>query len=162
MKSPKQTIDSLGIFWEGEERNGILTYGLWHSDNAEKPEFNISRWPLGTQIRSRKLHGKSWSVWMFEVLIESWPSDDSWAFTIQSTLEDICRSGAVVSWCALEGCFVDPPLLFLPSEIGNCVWAVSMPSVASEGPPQLRELFHPVSDSTIKKIHERISRHEST
>ena len=53
-----KTRDSLGIFWEGEEVDGLRVYGFWPREVAAPPEFRADLWPQDATIRPWKLWGE--------------------------------------------------------------------------------------------------------
>ena len=45
---------------------------------------------------------------MWDVHVSHWPPKEQWGFLLKETLKALCRTGAVVAWCGLEGHFADP------------------------------------------------------
>lgn len=132
-----RTRDSLGIFWDGEEVEGALFYGLWVGDILSPTTFPFGLWPSDTEVRPRRLWGEGWTVWLWEVRIRSWPSEGQWKEIICGTLEALLSAGARISWCAVEGCFVDPPNLFDPIAMSDGVWSCRSKGGTSVAAPAL-------------------------
>jgi len=134
MGSVPTTRESLGIFWEGDEVDGVLFYGLWSEEEAA-PDGLLAAWPRSTGHRVRRLFGPGWVVRMWEVRVVDWPSADAWGELVLGTLRGITDAGACVAWGGLEGFFVDPPALLRDGTDG--VWCARTGSGAEFGPPSL-------------------------
>jgi hypothetical protein len=106
----QSTRDVLKIFWQGEERSGVLCYA--YCATGGEPALPLNLWPRGTQAKATDLRGPGWRVRMWDVLVEEWPGD--LVDVLRRTLVTIVESGASAAWCGLEGVFVDPPALFKP------------------------------------------------
>ena len=147
-----KTRDAIGIFWDGEEVDGALFYGLWAGERRPSPSFPLGLWPPTTEVRSRRLWGDGWTVWMWELRIRVWPTANEWQTVVNRSLEEVVSSGAGVSWCAVEGCFVDPPALFDPDAMSEGVWACrSRGGIAVSAPP-LQEEFTYVPSNVLADL----------
>lgn len=147
------TRDRLGIFWQGEEGDGILVYGYWKSSSATEPEFPRDVWNAYVDWRPRRLAGADWTVWMWEIRINQWPPSTRWHDMIQVLLAAMQSGGSAVSWCGLEGFFVDPPGLLSPAKMSGGAWAAMAADGTSYGPPPLEGPFDPLSDDVLNKLH---------
>ena len=58
-------------------------------------------------------------MWCWDVRLRSWPVESEWVRVVFNTLAAVCGAGAIVAWCAIEGCFADPPSLFDPVEMSD-------------------------------------------
>lgn len=158
MGDPVRTCDSLGIFWNGEEVTGILVYGLWAGDIVTPPAFPSAMWPADTEVRARRLWGEGWTVWLWEIRIWSWPPDDRWRAVIRGTLEVALLAGADIAWCAVEGCFADPPALFDLATMAEGVWSCrSKGGVRADAPP-LGGRFKCIHATSLKCLHGEATR----
>lgn len=151
------TRNSLSIFWGGEERGGILAYGLWPRRPVSPPRFPQEAWPEHTEWKSVRLGGEGWFVCLWEILISTWPHANEWAITINETLKAFTDAGAEVAWCGIEGYFVDPPSLFAPSEMSGGVWALLRSDGALYGPPELDLPFATLPDEVLIQAREHLS-----
>ena len=155
MKLPA-TRDSLGIFWNGEEVDGLLVYGLWHGDVIASPAIPLDDWPSSTEEKVRRLFGEGWTVWMWEIRVLGWPGPAHWVEFVTAILRAITGAGAAVSWAGLEGMFVEPPDLFRPEEMSGGVWAAMLASGEFFPPPRLDDEFRPLDDATLRRL-QRVS-----
>lgn len=147
-----RTRDALGIFWDGEEVEGALFYGLWAGERLTTPRFPVDLWPSTTEVRPRRLWGEGWTVWLWEVRIRSWPAEDDWRRAVSGTLEELLSAGAGISWCAVEGCFLDPPNLFDPVSMGECLWGCQSNGGISVPVPALEGNFNYVSNGILADL----------
>jgi hypothetical protein len=117
------TKESLGIFWDGEEMDGVMCYAFWGDAHRSAPRFPSEIWPSDARVQMRRLYGDGWVVWEWDIRLNTWPVLDAWDKIVMRTLARMREEGAVVSWFGIEGCFADPPSLFKMSEMGAGVWA---------------------------------------
>ena len=150
--SPTTTRDALGIFWGGEERAGCTAYGYWPVPNAPQPDSPLDRWPPGTRIRYQHLGGDGWTVWVVDILTQDWPAPSSWAPTVSATLLTMRNSGAVMAWFGLEGCFADPPELFVPEHMSGGVWAATAGTGPVYGPPAIDAPFTTLPNQILLQL----------
>ncbi len=136
---------------------GILVYGFWDNTLAEEPVFPSEVWGSDVEWRARKLFGDVWVVWLWEIRVSKWPSPSEWSNIIRKTLEAMRAAGAKVTWCGLEGFFVEPPKLFDLTMMSGGVWAVLDIDGAFYGPPPLDANFVPVPDSLLDEIRKQIT-----
>lgn len=147
-----KTRESLEIFWDGEEVEGALFYGLWPGALVSPPAPPIGLWPSDTEFMRRRLWGQGWTVWLLEVRIRSWPAEERWSAIVRGTLEAVLSAGAEISWCAVEGCFVDPPSLFDPTEMGEGVWSCRSKGGADAEAPALDGPFYWISRHVLAHL----------
>ncbi len=147
------TRDELGVFWGGEEVAGVRFYGLWRGELLTPPTFPLGLWPSESEVSPWRLWGDGWTVWLWEVKIGPWPADDQWVLVVSRTLEAILRAGAGISWCAIEGCFVDPPNLFSPTAMSGGVWSCRSKGGIDVEAPELQGAFRYVSDHVLARLH---------
>ena len=121
---PQITEKSLGIFWSGEEVDGITVYSISKKPIARSAQPISKIWGDHAELKYCSLSGPGWVVWVCDIRILEWPDDINWTKIIHSTLETITVQGALISWAAVEGCFVEPPNLFDPEMMGGCVWSI--------------------------------------
>lgn len=121
---------SFRIFWKGEEAPGILVYGYWRGAPTNTPACPIDAWGANVESESTILRGTGWTVLMWDLRIQNWPSRARWETTLNQTLQPMLLNGARVAWCGVEGGFADPPSLFSPKEMSGSVYA----AVASDFP----------------------------
>jgi hypothetical protein len=151
--STAATRNSLGIFWNGEESGGISAYGFWPRDIERGPAFPAEVWPPDTEWKETRLWGESWTVWLWDIRIRSWPKIDSWSITVENTLDVLLGAGAIVAWCGVEGCFVDPPDLFDPSEMAEGVWACASRGGVRQRPSPLEGRLEYLSKTQLSALH---------
>jgi hypothetical protein len=150
----KETMqDSLGVFWKGEEVEGLLVYAYWKGEVTTAPKFPSSSWPDDTVWDETKLYGESWTVWLWEIRLKSWPSEDNWGETVSRTLDYLINNGAAFAWCAVEGTFVDPPGLFDSQEMAIGIWACRSRKGISWGPPPLKGRFEYAPRKILNSLH---------
>lgn len=152
-----KTRDALGVSWDGEAAAGALFYGLWAGEILSPPTFSPGVWPSDAEVRPRIWWGEHWTAWLWEVRIRSWPAEDQWARVVGTTLEELVSAGAAVSWCAVEGGFVEPPGLFDPSAMSRCVWSCQSQRGTSAAAPALEGEFGYVSDPVLASLHEEVT-----
>jgi hypothetical protein len=151
----RRTRDSLGIFWSGEEVDGILVYGLWLDPVHEPPDFPSASWPLGTEWKATWLGDSGWRVLLWDIRPAGWPKAEKWGATIRATLQALKAAGAKVAWCGLEGFFVDPPNLFETQHMGESVWAVLDAEGVLHGPPSLDGPFETVPSNILELLRKQ-------
>lgn len=116
--------ESSTIFVDGEERAGVIAYGLRARGAGSNPEFPAEDWVEQTQPIEFTLHGDRWEVFMWEVPIIDWPSADRFERAVQTLLGRLTQSGCLVAWIGAEGMpFSDPPDLFNPAHMSGSVLA---------------------------------------
>ncbi len=152
----QNTEKSLGIFWDGEEVDGVTIYGLFAGAKSEEPIAPSGVWPENCDFKINKLSGDDWTVWLWDVRINEWPKKTEWFNTIKRTLETMIHQGASVAWCGLEGFFVEPPDLFKPEFMGGGIWAAYTIDGDFICKAQIGEIFETLDDSILKKIRNKI------
>jgi hypothetical protein len=152
----QNTEKSLGIFWDGEEVDGITVYGFFKDINVDQPTMPKDIWGDNCEVKSSKLFGEDWTVWVWDIRIVRWPTQAEWIKTIERTLKGMLRQGAIVSWAGLEGFFVDPPDLFDPEFMSGGVWALYSEPEGFFCPAEIGKQFKAVDDSILKKIKDKI------
>jgi hypothetical protein len=148
MKGMPTTSGSLGIFWEGEEVDGVTIYGYWTGLKPAPPRVELSELP-GAEAKPSRLDGSGWTVWLWDIRIQEWPDRRHWQGAIQGLLRQVMKGGAHVAWCGLEGMFVEPPGLFDPCEMSGGVWAAADKAGHMFGPPALDDAFLPLNDEQL-------------
>jgi len=153
---PPLTEKSLGIFWSGEEVDGITVYSFSKQPitRSSQPISNI--WGDHAELKYSSLSGSDWVVWVCDIRILAWPVDIDWTSIIQSTLETITVQGALISWAAVEGCFAEPPNLFDPEIMGGCVWSIYSEEDGFYCAANLGEEMAYVDDEVIQKFKSRL------
>ena len=48
-----KTRESLGVFWNGEETDGIIVYAFWARDELTPPSFPVKLWPSDAEVKPR-------------------------------------------------------------------------------------------------------------
>ena len=150
------TENSLGIFWDGEEVDGITVYGFFKDINAERPIMPNDIWGHNCEVKASQLFGEDWVVWLWDIRIDKWPSQAEWIQTIKTTLEEMLNHGAIVSWAGLEGFFVEPPDIFAPEFMGDGVWALSMKHDECFCFAELGKPFKTLDDSILEKTRKKL------
>ncbi|HYX37137.1 MAG TPA: hypothetical protein VE954_28885 [Oligoflexus sp.] len=121
----KNTEESLGIFWRGDEVDGITLYAYGPGAELEDPSQALA--DLGLQDftfkQATKLSGDSWTVHVLDVKVSRWPSAAQWPATIQRLLRALLGTKAQVAWAGLDEIFAEPPSLFDPEKMQGGVWA---------------------------------------
>jgi hypothetical protein len=146
------TEESLGVFWLGEEADGILAYGLWPGNVAPEPLFPRELWPADTECRAGRLTGAGWEILMWTIKIADWPRPSDWEETIRGTLARMISAGALLAWLGLEGHFADPPSLFAEEEMSGSVYSVLSPSLGFICKALLGSQFQTISDEDLQKL----------
>lgn len=152
-----KTRDSLGIFWEGDEEDGLRVYGFWPREVAVPPEFPADLWPRDVTLRPWKLWGVGWTVWCWDMRLRSWPMASEWVKVVSRTLEAVRAAGAIVAWCGIEGCFADPPSLFDRAVMGGGVWACFTRGGVSHLPAALDREIRYLPKSDFVRVHSEIT-----
>jgi hypothetical protein len=145
------TRHSLGIFWNGEEADGIALYGYWKAEGVPRPSIRIESLGRVDYTESR-LFGDGWTVWLWSVRMYSWPEPSQWANRLETVLTELIKAGAEVAWCATEGSFADPPCLFDPVVSGRGVWIARTRKGSSFGPPGLNDAFQTLTDTEMSVL----------
>jgi hypothetical protein len=65
--------------------------------------------------------------------------------------------GAYISWCGLEGSFIDPPNLFKSEFMSEGVWAVCTDDNFFVCEAYIGEIFKTLSDATLDLIQDKIT-----
>ena len=81
MGAGPKTVECLGVFWDGEEVDGLTAYGLWSGSTAPSVAPVLAERP-GAEIKQSKLAGPDWTVWVWDLRFRrTWkshhPLDDS-------------------------------------------------------------------------------------
>jgi hypothetical protein len=147
------TGSSLGVFWDGEEVDGFSVYGYWPERNEVAPKFPEELWE-GATSNATRLGDLTWTVWIWDIRIGKWPEAMSWAARIERTLRRMIEAGALVSWCGLEGLFVDPPDLFSPEHMHGGVWCALTANGRLFPPPGLDDSFKRLDDKELLQLRE--------
>lgn len=155
MERTPTTSDSLGIFWEGEEVDGVTIYGYWTGSKPEPPRIELSEWPAA-EAKPSRLGGRGWTVWLWDIRILEWPEPPDWREAVQGLLRQVINAGADVAWCGLEGMFVEPPGLFDPHEMSGGVWAAADKAGHTFGPPALDGSFLPLNDEQLSILERSV------
>lgn len=141
--------DRLGIFWDGEEVDGVTFYSICDPSICCLAEFPLEIWPEGTEVRPSLLSGDGWLVHLWDVRVPDWRTVMCWKELVGRTLGSVLVDGCSVAWLALEECFVDPPDLFLPEFMSGGVLAVVTQQGFSVAPADLDEPLTALSDQEM-------------
>lgn len=152
----QNTEESLSIFWDGEEVDGITVYGFFQDTNADQPILPNNIWNERCEVKTSKLFGENWSVWVWDIRIDKWPAKAEWIKTIEKTLKGMLNQGAIVSWAGLEGFFVDPPDLFDPEFMSGGIWALYTKPEGFFCLADIGKPFKAIYDSILKKVRYKI------
>lgn len=152
VKNESTTRESLGVFWKGEEVDGFTLYGYWPASSVPAPTVGFDGWPLGTEHKISRLVGESWTVWVWDVKVSSWPSVGRWRRLVTGLLDQLIASKALVAWGASEGTFVDPPCLFDPRRTGNGVWTARSNQGDAFDPSDLDGAFRTLTSQELVKL----------
>ncbi len=142
----------MGIFWNGEEVDGITIYGFFTGEKTEELDTPINIWPLSSEFKHSQLSGDNWTVWLCDIRIKEWPEKSAWLNAIERTFEVMIHHGAIVSWAGLEGFFVEPPDLFKPELMSGGVWAIKMRDGRFVCNSRIGESFETLEDSILNRI----------
>jgi hypothetical protein len=114
--------EELRIFWDGEEVPGFVAYGLraLHGESPHPPDVGVGS---ESEARLGMLHGPGWEIFFWDVHVPRWPDPVLFRDQVRVILQDISNAGFVVAWIAVEGCFAEPPDLFLSESMSGCVLA---------------------------------------
>lgn len=153
----KFTEESLGIYWNGEEVDGVTIYGLFLGQRPDCPVPPSEVWPKSCEFSTGKLFGDDWTVFIWDVRIKMWPDRNKWISTVKNTLEKMIARGAFIAWCGLEGSFVDPPDLFKSEFMSGGVWAVCTNENFFACEANMGEIFKTLDDATLDLIWNKIS-----
>jgi|GEM_PF-3341475 len=148
----KHTQASLGIFWKGEEVDGITVYAYWPRKLEKEPLLELVVEPESTQRKPTRLDSENWTVWLWDIRVTRWPRADCWISMVVKMLQGLVDQGATVAWCGLEGMFVDPPGLFDPQVMLGGVWAAVDNQGNVYGPPELSEKFTTLGKEELEKL----------
>lgn len=154
--STKTTQQSLGIFWDGEEVDGITVYGIWKNRPKHFPPLGQELGNEGVQERQSELRGEDWYVHVWDIKLGKWPLPAEWKSRIRSVLSRIIGEGAEVAWTGLEGAFVDPPDLFKPEHMTGGVWAAMSADEKLYFHAELEGQFQALNDDELHDLHKRI------
>jgi hypothetical protein len=154
-----KTRDALGVFWRGEEVDGMIFYGYRGSlENPAVPVLNallpLELWPAGSDYRLTKMFDDGWRVNVWDFKPSEWPVQ--WRAVVEATLESICEQGASIAWCAVEGMFVDPPWLFLPEEMSGGVYAARSAETGFLCHTDIDEEFVRLTDDQLLRLHRQL------
>jgi len=150
------TEDSLGIFWNGEEVIGITIYGYFEGTNDLLLTFDESIWNHGIQLKSNTIRRDNWIVGVWDIKVNKWPNTTAWPKVIQESLKEFTNKGAVLSWAAFEGFFVEPPRLLDPRYMSGGVWAIYSNADGFYCSAQLGQKIEFISDDVLEKFRTRI------
>lgn len=150
------TRDILSIYWDSNlgEVEGQTFY--LYSDNIhyQLPEFPFNLWPKSTETKSHKLFGDNWIVWLWDVKFSDIPNN--WKDLTKKTLTFFFEKNSIISWCGLDGYFVDPPDLFDPNLMSNGIYA----AIGSDGVfichSDLDDKFEALTDHELLILHKMI------
>lgn len=146
------TETSLGIFWNGEEVDGITVYGFFRGEKVDAPELDEVIWNENIEVKTSKLFGDKWTVWVWDIRICGWPDTANWFHVVKATLKEMLSHGAVVSWAGLEGFFVEPPDLFDPQYMSDGVWAVLSESEEFICSAEIGQPFKTLDDQVLEHM----------
>lgn len=149
------TEESLGIFWNGEEVDGLTIYGYFDYKKDDAPVISSDIWKDNYEIKTHKLFGDDWTVWLWDIRINKWPEQKEWLNFIKSILHKMIKQGASLSWAGLEGHFVDPPDLFKPEFMRGGVWAVYTKLGGFYCEAQLGRVFKTLDDSILEDARKK-------
>lgn len=149
--------ESLGVFWDGEEVDGVLAYGFWWGAIAREPEFPRDLWPAGTEARPWRFYGEGWIVLLWTIRITEWPAADAWEMTLRRTLDRLIEAGACVAWCGLEGRFSEPPGLFNPAEMPDSVYAATATGIGFMCTAHLGRPFETFGESDLERLRQVVA-----
>lgn len=152
------TERNLGVFWDGDEVDGVLCYGLWRDHIAAEPLFPRVVWPQHTECRPWHLAGDGWIILLWTIRMAKWPLPGEWESTLRRTLQCFHDQGAVIGWCGIEGRFVEPPLLFEPDEMSGGVYAASTADGWFRCAARLGSRFEALSDEDLRLLNELMLR----
>lgn len=124
--------DALKIAWNvsdgQEEAPGLYVYGYWRGDVEPKAGIPAWAWTRFAQFDEYRLGGDGWRVVCWTVHLRRWPAFREWEASLRSTFHALLDAGAKTAWCAVEGCFVDPPRLF-EKAMAEGVYAAQSPTL---------------------------------
>lgn len=150
-----RTEEALTVVWDGDFVPGVIFYGLRSTDGrCGTPEFPASAWPEGVERREGRLHNGDWEVLVWDVAISRWPSQQEWLTMLRTTLERLRDAGAVVTWCAPEGAFADPPNLFDPAWMSGGVYAAWAPNTGFVCTARLGNELQTLSDDQLRQLRD--------
>jgi len=158
MNALRSTRYSLGIFCDGEEVDGLTMYGFWPGELIVPAKLELGGL-RDIDVKFSRLGGKTWSVGVWDVKIKTWPNADSWPVFINTSRHDLLRLGALVSWCSVEGSFVDPPSLFDPQFMSASVWVACTSDGWQVGPPALDAPLDFLTDEQLRRLHRLTSQY---
>lgn len=115
--------EGLTVFFDGEERPGVIFYALARQGITSSVVFPIGLWPSG-EVKSFRLGGETWEVHGWDLALGEWPRGRDWTRSVHDTLKSLVDAGAVVTWVGAEGCpYSDPPHLLSPTWMSGGVLA---------------------------------------
>lgn len=151
------TEQSLGIFWHGEEVDGIILYAYWRGAPTVEPAFDSREWPAGTEHSRSQLTGSDWTIIVWDVKLTNWPSGEFWPRLLERQLSRFCDCGARIAWCGLEGTFAEPPSLFTPEEMSGSVYAYFSPRLGFQCTALLGQPFETISDEGLLLLYHEVN-----
>jgi hypothetical protein len=156
------TEDALRIFFDGNEVSGLITYGYWRGTSQPRVGFPLEKWPSGTEYRDHWLVNwqpgdSDWRVLRRDVHVLIWPAVQDWTSIIRDTLQSFASTGALVSWCGIEGHFVDPPSLFDAEQMSGGVWAALTRDGEFLCAAILGQAFQALKDEDLVRLHELVA-----
>ena len=78
---------SLGIFWNGEEVEGITVYGFFRGRKTSAPALDEAIWDGNIEIKTSKLFDDMWTIWLWDIRIHIWPNKTNWFDVVKATLQ---------------------------------------------------------------------------
>lgn len=97
-----------------------------------------------------RMCGDDWSVWLYDVRINAWPH--SWLQQVEAALIELSSAANSVAWCAVEGCFADPPDLLDPSAMAEGVYAAFSKTTGFLCRTDLNSDFQTLTDIELRKL----------
>lgn len=152
---PRSFSDALVVIVDGEERPGIIAYGVSTPDTAAG-SFPSDAWPAGTSCIELALTGPGWRVLLWEIELPTWPTDEAWTGAVRRTLSAHIEAGCPVAWVGAEGWpFSDPPYLLDPGVMSGSVLAwMTRDRFACDFDPD-DEVSVLVDDPTLRMLRSR-------
>lgn len=151
--------DALTIFVAGDEKPGLIAYGLTSPESWQEVGFPAHAWFASPEPESFVLHDDNWLVYGWEIPIVRWPSGSAFDTAVWHTLEALIRSGCRVAWIGAEGVpFCDPPGLFDPECMSGGVLAWMTDDGRFECPLDPDRALTPISDDDLLglRAHARV------
>jgi hypothetical protein len=147
--------DALTVFVAGEERPGIIVYGLVNRGGRSTSILPERVWPGAGVVDESLLVGDSWEVAAWDIALRQWPEGDAWSQAIKNVLRAHIDAGCVVAWVGAEGVpFCDPPQLFDARCMSGGVLAW-MTSEEFDCPLDPDQPLNPVDDEVLAWLRDR-------